>query len=285
MDMVILSPPGQNEPAPEDDYDDIDDQDLAQLVPVTPASLPATVLRNLESDSRDGNTFDSDLQFSPTTTSPTSKTPTSIKDIELLDEDVDWQMVLSIADKTNNGSYTMSTGTFEEPCPSQRPFVRPPLPPKVHDRPTIPGISSSVVVRVCFRIGELLSLNAQCQRSGQQAVFELYARVTYSTRESLSKTQHFQFMDLFTDRQPFPTGTLRNWKPGSVLDEHAQVFLAGPGSKLMCRVVGRMKKQEYIDIGWVLNISSIEKTSWDEIVWTRRVIARDGTEVDSQETI
>lgn len=293
MDLLVFpagTPSHKSESV--DDYDGIDDGDWAQLLPETPRSPPTTVVRNLERDSRHDDNFDPTLQFSPANATPGSKLPTQSAVEELLDEDVDWAMVLSIADKTGGSSHTVSTGTLEdrspvEPVPpsqTQPPFVRPPVPAKVHDRPVIPGLSSSVILRVCFRIGELLSLNARSQRSGQRTVFELFARVTYSTRESLSRTQHFQFMDLFTDRQPFPAGTMKNWKPGSIMDQRAQGFLGGGGQKLLCRVVCTMRKQELSGLGWVLDVVSIEQTNWEEISWVRKIVARDDTDVESQET-
>ncbi|KAH6663581.1 hypothetical protein F5X68DRAFT_218080 [Plectosphaerella plurivora] len=271
-----------------DDIDDIDDDDWAQLLPKTPRSPPSTDVRNVEGSSRDCNSFDPALQFSPATTTPVSKTSAPSPEEELLDEDVDWDEVLSILDKAGPKSHTSSLGTLDdrsatEPSPIQRPFVRPPVPAKLNDRPVVPGLSSSVVLRVCFRIGELLSLNAVSQRSGQRTIFELFARVTYSTRESLSRTQHFQFMDLFTDRQPFPAGILKNWKPESVLDQRAQVFLT-PGQKLLCRVVCTMKRSELSGVGWVLEVMSIEQTAWEEISWVRQMITRDDTGANSHES-
>ncbi|KAH7367487.1 hypothetical protein B0T11DRAFT_275359 [Plectosphaerella cucumerina] len=276
MDLLVF-PPGTptHKSDSVDDYDGIEDGDWAQLLSEIPRSPPTTVVRNLERNSRHDDNFDPTLQFSPANATPGGNLPTQSAVEELLDEDVDWAMVLSIADKTGGSSHTVSTGTIEdrspvEPVPpsqTQRPFVRPPVPAKVHDRTVIPGMSSSVVLRVCFRIGELLSLNAR-----------------YSTRESLSRTQHFQFMDLFTDRQPFPAGTMKNWKPGSIMDQRAQGFLEGGGQKLLCRVVCTMRKQELSGLGWVLDIVSIEQTNWEEITWVRKIVARDDTDVESQRT-
>ncbi|GJD02180.1 hypothetical protein ColKHC_11005 [Colletotrichum higginsianum] len=65
------------------------------------------------------------------------------------------------------------------------------------------------MMRICFRIGEMLNAFTKCARERQDVVLELFARVNYSSRELSARVQHFQLRDLFTDRQPFLGGTLK----------------------------------------------------------------------------
>lgn len=275
---------------------DLDDADMAGLLDnisePSHQAPPLSVIRDFDTGSRDGTHFDRNLQHSSPATSPTKSLGTSHEHMDLLDEDVDWDAVMSIADSSSNMALTSHskpnveqtarTAVQDHSISRPAPFVRPPLPPGVHDRPVIAGMSSRMVIRVCFRIGELLNLNVKCQQSGQLATFELFARVNYSSRENLTKTQHFQFKDLFTDRQPYPKGTWTGWRPNSAEDRRAQAFLGSTDK--MCRVICRTKKHtQAAPIGWVLDIRSIRETTWDEMLWVRRIMARDDPESQTTE--
>lgn len=281
----------------EDDLmDGVEDTDMAGLIDgmlaVSDRVPPPSVIRDADADSREGTQFDRSLQHSTPATSPTTGLKTPIKPVDLLDEDVDWDTVMTIADHSSiapldcdniRDSGKEATVISPDHTTTLPPFVRPPLPPKLCDRPVIVGVASDSLLRICFRIGELLNLNAQCQRAGQQATFELFARVTYSNREEGAKTQHFQFKDLFSNCQPYPTGTLKNWRLNSMEDYQAKLFLEGKDR--MCRVIVRMKKEQQhrVALGWVLDILSIRETSWDEVQWVRRIIARDDPECPAKE--
>ncbi|KAM0331460.1 hypothetical protein ACHAQA_003136 [Verticillium albo-atrum] len=248
----------------------------------------------MDIESRDDAVFDRTLQRSPPDPSSSGQCPQGRgQEMDLLDEEIDWNSVLATTDSIRRGTSSIVepakddfsfTSPPREMCkPSiaaapagisvAGPFIRPPFPEKVHDRSNILGVSSSVLLRTCFRIGELLKASSRCRQANQQVIYELYARATYSNRSSQTRTQHFQFKDLFTDRQPYPNGKLQNWKVGSLLDRQAQ-DLVGQTNKL-CRCVCVMERDETLDLGWRVKVLSIRATDWDEIRWVRRIMARD----------
>lgn len=105
-------------------------------------------------------------------------------------------------------------------------------------------------------------------------VVELFARVTFSSRESGTTKQHFQFFDLWHDRPPYPNGVLMNFKTTSLADVESKVFVDCKEKK-MARVLGIPKKDPKHVGPWLLEIINIRGTDWEEIRWTRRIVSGD----------
>ncbi|KAG9232320.1 hypothetical protein BJ875DRAFT_497559 [Amylocarpus encephaloides] len=151
-------------------------------------------------------------------------------------------------------------------------FARPEFPELVRDRCPIVGVSSQSFLRVCFRVGEMFREGARCKAAGQDGVIELFARVTFSSREGGTTKQYFQFADLWSDNPPFPTGILLNYKVSGLAESESKVFV-GSGKGQMARCLGRLKKERKSNTGWVFYIINIRETDCEEIRWTKRVVS------------
>lgn len=152
------------------------------------------------------------------------------------------------------------------------PFVRHPFPKPVRDRSPILGLSSSGVLRTCFRIGEALNAASIAFRTGTDVIIELYARVMSSSREQKGWKQHFQFADLFhSERPPFLNGTYELWKDADLWEKDSGKFLGEDGSGRMCRAVGRMKREEPSKV-WKMAILNIWEASWDDVAWVKGIV-------------
>lgn len=155
-----------------------------------------------------------------------------------------------------------------------QPFARPDFPILILDRSPITGLCAQTFLRVCFRIGELFKEGARCEALKQDAVIELFARVTFSSREPGTTKQHFQFADLWHDRPPFPNGILANYKTAGLAESESKAFL-GADEGTMARCLGRLKRDSKSGTGWMLHIITIRTTDWEEIKWTKRIVSAD----------
>jgi len=151
-------------------------------------------------------------------------------------------------------------------------FVRPDFPFLIQDRSPIVGVSGLSFLRVCFRIGELFREGVRCEALKQDTVIELFARVTFSSREPGTTKQHFQFADLWNDNPPFPNGVLMNYKAMGLAENESRVFVHA-GESIMARCLGRLKRDRKSNTGWLLHIINIRQTDWEEIRWTKRIVS------------
>ena len=179
--------------------------------------------------------------------------------------------------------------------------ARPPFPRKIRDRSPITGLSSKTLLRTVFRIGDLKKASLSpspevipnmpsCAQNSSSIIVELFARVSFSSRETLAKVQHFKFLDLCKDDPPYPIGTFKDWRTGSLGDVASRAFLQrdlrapaitaemqqrqGQISKY-CRCLCSLVNDRNTLLGWALNIESIRETDWLEIDFVRQVVFRD----------
>jgi len=153
-----------------------------------------------------------------------------------------------------------------------QPFARPDFPILTCDRSPVTGVSAQTFLRVCFRIGEMFKEGARCEALKQDAVIELFARVTFSSREAGTNKQHFQFADLWHDRPPFPKGILFNYRTSGLVESESKALL-GADEGTLARCLGRLKRDSKSETGWMLHIANIRMTDWEEIRWTRRIVS------------
>ncbi|KAI8963180.1 hypothetical protein F5Y11DRAFT_162536 [Daldinia sp. FL1419] len=267
--------------------------DSVQEVHLPPSSLTLA----WDYESRSAAEYDPNLQhsspdrLSPLQTVHASGNPDSGQDD--LGEDVDWNAVYTMKSTIpNDVSNTNSPDTanallrdhiaykeeltecnahIEDILPL-RPFVRPPFPEKVRDRSAVSELSPRTVLRTCFRIGELVNEAVHCLRNRQDVVFELFARVTYSSRESLQRNQHFQFIDLFKDQLPYPVGILSNWRVGTQLDRQSAAFLNTSVEPKLCRCVCKPRRDPNVAIGLTLVVTAIREIDWAHIRLVKRMV-------------
>lgn len=158
------------------------------------------------------------------------------------------------------------------------PIVRPPFLSLILDRCPVVGLSAQTFLRTCFRIGEMLSQGSKCHALGQDAVIELFARVNFSSREPGTTKQHFQFLDLWHERGPYPNGVLASYKTTGLAESESRVFLGTggerQGEKRMARVLGKLRRDKKNEAWW-LQVINIRETDWEEIKWTKRIVSGD----------
>ncbi|KAI1387469.1 uncharacterized protein F4822DRAFT_406590 [Hypoxylon trugodes] len=291
----------------EDEYpldEDLMEEDMANALDSTSDNAqethlpPSSVVHAWDHDSRSAAEYDPTLQYSSPSSSSgnpgDSQSATvvgkSVNDGNLLDEDVDWNAVYAITSVIPKNSSSaapqdanrrllgeqpsrtvksVERGLHSEDAIPLKPFVRSTFPEKVRDRSAVSGLSSNTVLRTCFRIGEMVNQAVRCLTHQQEVVFELFARVTYSNRETLDRKQHFQFVDLFKDQQPYPAGILTNWRVGSQLDGQSLAFLGTEAKPKICRCVCRPKKEVK---GVSLVILSIEEIDWMQVSWAKIMV-------------
>lgn len=158
-----------------------------------------------------------------------------------------------------------------DPHGNALPFARPPFPSKVLDRSPILGLSSSPLLRTCFRIGEALNAATVASHTNLDPLIELYARVTYSQRVGVE--QFFQFADLFrSERPPFLNGSYVGWKSVDLWDCDSKYFLGETGKGRMARCVGKLKRDEKKRGSWKMVIFSIWEASWDDVGYVKGIV-------------
>ncbi|THV54314.1 hypothetical protein BGAL_0029g00080 [Botrytis galanthina] len=282
---------------------------------------PPSLTLPCDGDDTDREVYDDTLQFSsPTPREPFSKGIALAKSIDksspskppATQEDADWSYITLTALSSVKAPVIQSSEALIQPfknrpleklpAPVQSiqiniskmwlddsheylplaPFARPKFPQIVQDRCPINGLSSQTILRVCFRIGEMLKEGGRCNAFGQDAIFELFARVNFSSREPGTTKQHFQFADLFHDRPPFAKGILANFKTTGLAESESRAFIESSES-LMARCLGRVKKDVKND-SWLLHIINVRVTDWEEIRWTKRIVCGEREEVNVKTT-
>ncbi|RAL67323.1 hypothetical protein DID88_008083 [Monilinia fructigena] len=281
-------------------------QDVVEsFVPPSSVRLPS------DGNDTDREVYDNTLQFS----SPTSResNTSGIARVQSTDlyspskppstnEEVDWGFIISTAMVSTEDQIRKPSEMHNSPVKSAPPvklnqttptiirdwlddsheylslvpFARPKFPSLVQDRCPVNGFSAQTILRVCFRIGEMLKEGGRCNALGQDAIIELYARVNFSSRESGTTKQHFQFSDLFHDRPPFAKGILSNFKATGLAESESKVFIES-NETLMARCLGRVKK-DVKNGAWLLHIINIRVTDWEELRWTKKIICGENKE-------
>lgn len=205
----------------------------------------------------------------------------------LLDDDVDWDAVFSITSTIPKDDSLVDARKLEkirkeaaENGGMGEPSIKPPadltqkrqlspfrkhsFPGKVRDRPSALGFSSRALLRVCFRVKELVHATFRCHSRDQELIIEIYARVTYSSRDPLVKRQCFQFRDLSKDKQSFPSGTLSGWRPGSLVDRQS-LRLMGNRTPQLCWILSKTRLDSKGFVGLALDVINVRETNWDQI--------------------
>ncbi|KAI9702875.1 MAG: hypothetical protein M1836_008089 [Candelina mexicana] len=163
-------------------------------------------------------------------------------------------------------------GSFEwEMNGSPKPFVRPLFPKPIRDRSPVLGLSSRILLRTCFRVGEALNAGCAAARNSQDVIVELYARVNLSYREAKGWKQHFQFSDLYHDRPPFLNGIYEGWRGIGLWEYDSSLFLGDEAKGRMCRCMGRIKRDEKTKT-WILVVLNIWAAVWDDFAFVKGIV-------------
>lgn len=148
------------------------------------------------------------------------------------------------------------------------PIVRPPFPAPVPLGWTpVVGLSANCLLRTVFRIGEIINAASHVAKSGQNVLFELYARVLSSQRDTVN--QHFIFGDLFHSNPPHLHGeySATIWRGLELHETDSGFFL--DQTKLPCRCIGKMKR---IKKGWVIQVLNIFPAQAEDIIWVEGIV-------------
>lgn len=155
---------------------------------------------------------------------------------------------------------------------SPKPFVRPEFPTSIRDRSPILGLSPRNPHRTCFRIGEALNAASAASRTNIDALIELYARVTSSTREEGRWKQHFEFADLFSsEKPPFLSGTYDLWRGVPLWESDSRAFLGEDGKGRLARVVGRITRDEE-SRAWRMRILNVWAAGLEDVAWVKGIV-------------
>lgn len=287
----------------DDEYfmDDIDEAELANLAELADPIIiethsPPSNWTKSDVRSRDMEVYDEKLNYS----SPSIEHDDNIinrnqlrvqPSVESLAEPEDWSFLNhNSAVSENIGSLrndTLQIALPMTPGPSGprsanddsheythlSPFARSPFPEKVCGGSLIPGLTACTILRTCFRIGECMRAGSFCNRLNQDAIVELFCRVTFSSRENGTHKQIFQFADIFHSNPPFVSGVLANYRVSALQERESMELLTGDREEPagMARCLGRLKAQLGGN-GWILHLSNIRKSDWEEVRWTRRIV-------------
>lgn len=157
------------------------------------------------------------------------------------------------------------------------PIIRPPFPKPIRDRSSLIGVSASLVLKTCFRVGECLNVGCTFARnsntqSSDTILIELYAKVISSHRDPNGVTQHFVLADLFHEKRgPFLDATCETWKGSELWEYDCGRFLCtdSNGEKKICRAVGRMKREGG---KWRFVVLNIWEATWEDVEFVRGII-------------
>lgn len=261
---------------------------------------PSSILRS-EEDMRDMDMYDKTLKYSPVISSCVPEKPErnngSYELHEPLADPEDWEFLRRPVDPLQSStalslamytSVAVNNREHSSGIPNQaeggdynplQPFARPPFPiANVAARSPVTGLSSKMLLRTCFRIGEALSQASLCTRDNQDAFTELFARVTFSSREADGKKQNFQFGDMFHNKPPFISGVLEKYASSDIQKTESFELITVDKEKRedelgqMVRVLGRVKRVIQ-GRGYSMDIVNIRKTDWEEVRWTQRILS------------
>lgn len=197
---------------------------------------------------------------------------------DVFDENIDWDEAVTLTASNTDQDHEISTSGLTDSTPAHAinepltPFVRPVFPDCASDKAQIPGVSPQMVLRTCFRVGEMIGQTVKCHAQQQDVVFELYARVKQSERETLTRTQHFLLTDLFKDSPPYPRAQVAGWQKDSQLDKNAAHFLDLRGELELYWCLCRPDRDPRSTIGWTYTVLSIKPVDWDYVRQARNAL-------------
>ncbi|EFY91221.1 hypothetical protein MAC_02648 [Metarhizium acridum CQMa 102] len=200
--------------------DGIDDAALQTLLEESTGAIgehpPSSVVRAFDVESRFAEDYDPNLQFSSPQTNESNETIGSCTSIQST-ETVDWE---DIRQQASSSQQAVSDVSGCEQTPGHR------APLKLRNghsllspQPSAPTPQASWTAapvnmrlfnpsRTCFRLREITESKAAMMQRQPHAVYNVFARVLYSSRENFFRRQHFQLRDLLSESPPYLTGSL-----------------------------------------------------------------------------
>ncbi|EFZ02572.1 hypothetical protein X797_000495 [Metarhizium robertsii] len=198
--------------------DGIDDAALQTLLEESTGEIvgenpPSSVVRAFDVESRSAEDYDPDLQFSSPQTSDSSGTIGSCASIQSTDT-VDWEDIRQQASRSQQAA---SRASYFEQTPDPRATLKPSKGLSPQSSGLMPQATWTAVAvnmrmfnpsRTCFRLTEITESKAAMMQRQPHAVYNVFARVLYSSRENFFRRQYFQLRDLLSESPPYLTGAL-----------------------------------------------------------------------------
>ena len=296
-----------------DDLDDLDDDDLLELATLQTSSSPpqsglgnpiTTDLLAIAQNPLKLQPRDSGLENETLPTPQASDETTYLSD----DDEDGWSQLPDDALQTldlNPSDTAQSSGTdsehkqkrnrgtFQSPIiiPSSSPpatteipsFARPEFPASIQDRSPLLNITSALILKTCFRIGEAINIGTHYARqtptfTSDGILIEFFAKVVSSTRPAChsGSRQDFVFADLWAKKGPNLHGEWIGWKGSKIFEADAKALLThddldDDNERTMCRVVGRMKRENK---EWRFAVLSAWRCDWDDVEYARGIVCR-----------
>ncbi|KAH7176620.1 hypothetical protein EDB81DRAFT_875421 [Dactylonectria macrodidyma] len=254
---------------------DLDEETIAELLSESSLQVnqrpPSSVVRAYDRDSRSANEFDPGLQHSSPYTE-TLAVAVPFKDDSPLEQEVDWAHVHERAHSLMNGnSPSGSEGTktlHSVGCLPTRNASLCHIPQSSATVGATPPASKKMFLKpykTFFCIQEMLSSKVEIFKNQPDIIFELFARVVYSSRENIYRKQYFQFRSLLEESPPYLNGVLNGFEVGGPLDCASQEFLWPnvAGRKCYCRC--KLRQDTRSDLGWSILVLSIQSMTWKQI--------------------
>lgn len=177
---------------------------------------PSSVVRAFDIDSNFAEDYDPNLQYSSPHTDKSSLTAGSSTTIPST-ENMDWSNISQQILTPREGSIDMLNNknvlAHNAPLNVQDDLL-PPTPAASASTlwpswtPTPMSMSNFNLSRTCFRLGEIIGSKAAMIRHQPHAVYNVFARVLYSSRENFFRRQYFQLRDLLSESPPYLSGAL-----------------------------------------------------------------------------
>ena len=183
---------------------------------------PSSVIRDHNRVSPSPEEFDPALQYSPPDINEHSPAAHTTLEEDPLDESVDWDQVMrNVEPSAKTISSFASSFAAASSRSAQKYYVQNTIESttvKVPPRPTtsVPQHvtpSKAMLLRpfkTFFKIQDMLDQKASLFKNQPGAIFELFARVSYTSRNRTGCSQYFQLCDLSSQGPPFLSGALTN---------------------------------------------------------------------------
>ena len=299
----------------EDYFAQFSDEEMVKLIdaasPLLPQMPPSSVIKEMDASSDD--IFDPTLKRSPPSSSANQIGNMQPKEQEVIsDHEVHWDEIMSTLPYAPKGPSLPSTqdkiAVVEPPRPllptpitssatvaasgpgpslrrsprDHKSFTRSKYPSVMKDHSRVQGFSNASLLQTCFRIGEMVNEASKSHKAKQDIAFELYARVTDSSRAGTARIQRFTFMDLLSVHPPYPNGSLSGWATDGVMDFQSAAFLSctegdsrSEPVRKMCRCICKLKKDSKAEMGWTMVVLCIREVDWDEINLVKKIVCRE----------
>lgn len=194
------------------------DQEIHQLFETQDSPTiqypPSSVIKANDPEARSDEVFDSHLQYS--SPKPSSNESNNPSDDSLLSNDIDWK---PIHERVRGGT-TQSSTQYSKMTNTPRGSSFPTSAQSTSF--DIPSQSSEVgagyqdiysiggpllrPLKTFFGLQEMLDAKTSMFKNQPDAIFELFARVSYSSRENFIHKQHFQFRELIKNSPLYLNG-------------------------------------------------------------------------------